>query len=224
LQSWIERYVYIYTSLVIYFKNACDFEINEFLAYYCEGGIERFNYWGVLKGLGSIFQALKLISIPPSITNTLCPAPLPNFRSKYLLVFSAHCHDVLSKNIQQLERVLPKYNLLDIAYTLGLHRSRLSFGNYATVNSTLDLSSNISVAVQKRSGPQKLAFVFTGQGAQWLQMGIELVHEFPSFLATIRSLDVVLRELPDGPQWTLECKNLLHHVKQYVLEFSHAKK
>lgn len=49
-----------------------------------------------------------------------------------------------------------------------------------------------------------IAFVFTGQGAQWPQMGKELIEEFPSFRRTIQDLDSVLQAIPNGPSWTLQ--------------------
>ncbi|KAJ8116655.1 hypothetical protein ONZ43_g4395 [Nemania bipapillata] len=49
-----------------------------------------------------------------------------------------------------------------------------------------------------------IGFVFTGQGAQWARMGAELMTYYPSFLRTIRMLDMALGELQDGPEWTLE--------------------
>ena len=54
--------------------------------------------------------------------------------------------------------------------------------------------------------PLPFAFVFTGQGAQYPNMGKELVEQDAAFLATIRELDVVLASLPAEyrPDWTLE--------------------
>lgn len=38
-------------------------------------------------------------------------------------------------------------------------------------------------------------------------MGAGLMSTFPSFLRSIRSLDAVLKKLPDGPNWTVEGKS-----------------
>jgi len=54
--------------------------------------------------------------------------------------------------------------------------------------------------------PLPFAFVFTGQGAQYANMGKELVEQDAKFSATIRELDAILASLPAEyrPDWTLE--------------------
>ena len=44
----------------------------------------------------------------------------------------------------------------------------------------------------------------SGLGAQWPQLGLTLMHEFPGYLETIRNLDAYLNELQDGRNWTIE--------------------
>lgn len=43
-----------------------------------------------------------------------------------------------------------------------------------------------------------------GQGAQWPQMGLDLMKQFPRYLQSIQSLDVYLDELHDGREWSIE--------------------
>ncbi|KAG2003943.1 hypothetical protein GB937_009307 [Aspergillus fischeri] len=52
----------------------------------------------------------------------------------------------------------------------------------------------------------RTGFVFTGQGAQWSQMGLELVRTFPEIAKPVlEQLDSVLQELPGDlkPEWSL---------------------
>ncbi|KAM0335102.1 hypothetical protein ACHAQA_000137 [Verticillium albo-atrum] len=47
-------------------------------------------------------------------------------------------------------------------------------------------------------------FVFTGQGAQWPQMGIHLMKNAPIFANAIEEMDMVLKSLPHAPTWSLK--------------------
>ncbi|KAL8735745.1 MAG: hypothetical protein Q9181_002692 [Wetmoreana brouardii] len=48
-----------------------------------------------------------------------------------------------------------------------------------------------------------VGYLFTGQGAQWSGMGVVAMSTFPSFLQTIRKLDLILRKLEPKPSFTL---------------------
>lgn len=56
--------------------------------------------------------------------------------------------------------------------------------------------------------PSMLVFVFSGQGAQWAQMGQELIENAPVFRASLEDMDQSLHRLPDGPTWHLIGKSL----------------
>ncbi|KAK5996225.1 Highly reducing polyketide synthase gloL [Cladobotryum mycophilum] len=49
-----------------------------------------------------------------------------------------------------------------------------------------------------------LAFVFTGQGAQWAGMGKELFDFVPSFRQDIQEMDRTLQNLAEPAQWTIQ--------------------
>ncbi|TLD11638.1 hypothetical protein PspLS_11510 [Pyricularia sp. CBS 133598] len=102
----------------------------------------------------------------------------------------------------------------DLAYTLGVRRSHLSSRGF-WITSPDSLSQNVVITSDTSSnklhtripgrayGKHPLAFVFTGQGAQWAGMGRELMEEFPSFRRTVQMLDSTLQLLPHPPTWTL---------------------
>ncbi|KAF3910969.1 hypothetical protein AA313_de0200827 [Arthrobotrys entomopaga] len=74
-----------------------------------------------------------------------------------------------------------------LAYTLSQCRTKLPWTSYAVVDSEQSLfsiSENLSLPRQAVTNPA-LAFVFTGQGAQWPKMGIELMA-YPVFSNSIR--------------------------------------
>ncbi|KAL4968488.1 type I polyketide synthase [Aspergillus stella-maris] len=129
----------------------------------------------------------------------------------FLLQFSAHDNATLRRNIKAIGQVAGEYQLLDLAYTLGNRRTNFDsrgmvVTSAASVSTTLqeeDLSA-FKFLDRKSSKKPTLGFVFTGQGAQWARMGAELMTYYPSFLRTIRHLDLVLGDLEDAPEWTIE--------------------
>ena len=95
----------------------------------------------------------------------------------------------------------PRY-LEALSYTLALRRSCLPWRAYAVAESMSalkDLAALVSRPVRstKKLG---LAFVFSGQGAQYRGMGRELLS-YPIFRNTLRSIDDIFREL--GCKWSL---------------------
>jgi acyl transferase domain-containing protein/NADPH:quinone reductase-like Zn-dependent oxidoreductase len=123
-----------------------------------------------------------------------------------LLPFSAHDERALLQRVSDTKTVLKSGSLDDVAFTLGSRRSRLASCGY------LLLDENDSSRVKETEGvrtlevePRRLpiAFVFTGQGAQWPQMGLELFSAFPVYRQTIQKLDDHLASLPQRPSWTI---------------------
>ncbi|KAL4941793.1 hypothetical protein BDV06DRAFT_222783 [Aspergillus oleicola] len=126
---------------------------------------------------------------------------------KFLLAFSAHDEETLSANIRALGTVADNWKLSDIAFTLSERRSILSHRAFVITDEIQvaeDLqTSTLTVIKKPASSTEKLGFVFTGQGAQWPQMGLDLMASFPSYLATIKRLDLYLDGLDDQRPWSL---------------------
>ena len=111
-----------------------------------------------------------------------------------------------SKLAAYIERCSPE--LHDLAYTLLSRRSTLrksiffvSGTHNNTVKALRDSTSNITTTNSKHS--TRIVFLFTGQGAQWSQMGTSLLRNSPLFLAVMRDCDRHLSELPDRPCWSI---------------------
>ncbi|PKX89973.1 polyketide synthase fmaB [Aspergillus novofumigatus IBT 16806] len=132
-----------------------------------------------------------------------------------VLVFSANDMDSLKRQIATVSAHLlnprVKVKLSDLSYTLSERRSRhfcrAFLLSYPTKSGH---ASKIAVdEAQFSKTPQearRVGFVFTGQGAQWSQMGLELVRTFPETAKPVlEQLDSVLQELPVGlrPEWSL---------------------
>ncbi|PYI08862.1 hypothetical protein BO78DRAFT_440483 [Aspergillus sclerotiicarbonarius CBS 121057] len=89
--------------------------------------------------------------------------------------------------------------LLDVAYTLSEKRSRFRWNSYILANSTDDLvtqverGTGLSQPINNQKAP-RIGFVFTGQGAQYPQMGQQLLH-FPIFRKSIEAASDYMKQL-----------------------------
>ncbi|KAI1825907.1 lovastatin nonaketide synthase [Xylaria intraflava] len=122
-----------------------------------------------------------------------------------IITLSAHDNATLSLNIRQHLAEIKKYNLVDVAYTLNTRRSKLAQRAFAVVSeSDIDTlqEKDFTIGVNPKA-VNKVAFIFTGQGAQWATIGTEAIRTFPVFRDTIRRLDAVLRTVENPPDFSL---------------------
>ena len=125
-------------------------------------------------------------------------------RQMVLLLFAAHNKESLDLNMSALCNTIDHFLLADVAYTLGTKRSRLPQRTFRVVNKD-DPAEGLRADGQVLRSPLQpggVAFVFTGQGAQWPAMGAQL-FEYHLFRTTIAYLDHVLSSLPAPPEWSL---------------------
>lgn len=132
-----------------------------------------------------------------------------------VLVFSANDQESLKRQMERLSSHLlnprVRVKLHDLSYTLSERRSRHYHRAFvlgrATNKGFVDRIPVESARSAKQShDTTRLCLVFTGQGAQWPQMGAELVSMFPETAGRmLETLDAVLQELPAGvkPDWSL---------------------
>ena len=123
-----------------------------------------------------------------------------------LLVLSANDESSLRTSFKALTRHLnnpsTQISLDDLAYTLSSRRTHHFNRGFITTRK-LQLDENAFVQGKKANVQPRIGFVFTGQGAQWPQMGKAIVETFPRARACIEQLDGVLKGLPDPPPWSL---------------------
>lgn len=105
----------------------------------------------------------------------------------------------LSIFLEQHPEVFQKQLLRNLAYTLGHRRSQLSWRVALVASSATELvevvNSPDSKPVRASQQAPKIAFVYTGQGAQWFAMGRELMTAYPVFARTIEATDRCLKSL-----------------------------
>ncbi|KAI1176523.1 hypothetical protein F4777DRAFT_587930 [Nemania sp. FL0916] len=183
--------------------------------------VNSFGYGGanahcVLESSASYLPGLKSFKKRGEVGDASVPAPAYQRRSRnlkvrqrtqFLLPFSAQDFPSLKANVERHREVASQYDLLDLAYTLGSRRSLFFNRGYAIASAATiadDLDSN-EMTFGKRGNGAKIAFIFTGQGAQSAQMGKELMESIPSYLKSIREMDDILQSLgEDAPSWSIE--------------------
>lgn len=90
----------------------------------------------------------------------------------------------------------------DLAYALAARRTLMAWRSFSVVDGqgaleTLDL---FAAKCERAARDVGVAFVFTGQGAQYANMGIELLR-YPIFQATLVEAHNIFQEL--GAEWSL---------------------
>jgi acyl transferase domain-containing protein len=87
-----------------------------------------------------------------------------------------------------------------LAYTLAHRRDQKSYRAFSI--RTNGLSALVSSPIKTKHTP-KVVLVFTGQGAQWAQMGIDLLTRFQSFVQDIKTMQSALTNCPHPPSWSI---------------------
>ncbi|KAH0497490.1 hypothetical protein TgHK011_004790 [Trichoderma gracile] len=128
-----------------------------------------------------------------------------------LFVLSGHDESAAKRAAEQLgvyieqhPEVFQKRLARDMAYTLGERRTHFQWRIAIAASSCDELASALNGAGATpavSSEEPKVAFVYTGQGAQWAGMGKELMESHPIFANTVRRCSDYLREI--GAEFSL---------------------
>ncbi|KAJ9366241.1 hypothetical protein DTO282E5_9065 [Paecilomyces variotii] len=135
---------------------------------------------------------------------------LEDYTKTYLLPLSASTAEALEARVKDLGASLSvhKHDFRDLCYTLANRRSNLSKKGYVLASpreAKNQLVTEGTLVTAKRPIPKyELGFIFTGQGAQWPEMGKELLKKSPIYKVTIDYLDHILQNLPDAPTWSIK--------------------
>ncbi|GJC87236.1 highly reducing polyketide synthase FUM1 [Colletotrichum liriopes] len=144
--------------------------------------------------------------------NVDTPPPSPPLRKEpaTLLLFSAANEESLKKVVQNYKTFIhaKQLKLEELAHTLIHRRSHLAYRTFAIVTDECGTPTlNFPPALSFRSNTQSedIAFIFTGQGAQWARMGSQLMKTSKEFLQDVREMNAALSCLPKEhqPAWDI---------------------
>ena len=126
---------------------------------------------------------------------------------RLILPFSAHNDRSLEARVLDLaEHNIAEESATNLAYTLSSRRSNLHTRGYLLAGSD-SLKHDLTLENLRRPEASlsklPLAFIFTGQGAQWSEMGQALM-QFTTYKRAIEDLDSCLSYLSNAPSWTIK--------------------
>lgn len=102
----------------------------------------------------------------------------------------------------------------DLVYTLAARRTLMAWRSFSVVDGqgapeTLDL---LAAKCERAARDVGAAFIFTGQGTQYANMGMELLR-YPIFQATLAKAHSIFQEL--GAEWSLFGKHSILPLVRY---------
>ena len=148
-------------------------------------------------------------NVLPGYTESRTQLPRADPTKLYVLPFSGSTTQSLESRILELSKRFSlgeTYDFGDLCHTLADRRSKLGKKGFLITSAATaknDFSIDKLITPKKVIPKLDIGFVFTGQGAQWPQMGKELIEQYPLFSHTIDHLDSVLQALPEAPAWTI---------------------
>lgn len=155
----------------------------------------------------------QLDSFQTSVSDLAAPLA-QTAKTPKIFVVSSNDKEGVGRNVERLSSYLESKRasseedaafLKDLSYTLSTKRSVLPWKSFATASSLSNLreqlASTLSAPIRSSSTSNpRLAFVFTGQGAQWYAMGKSL-EIFPAFQESMDASEHMLQSL--GCSWSL---------------------
>ena len=164
--------------------------------------------------VGAENSSLQMIPHATSMQSSSVQQDAP-LKTPKLLVWSATDEQTLRLSIERCQEYCStklahgeKFSsfIHDLAYTLDSRRSNLPWQSCAVIKSGTDvgaLVSTVSSGTSRKGQTPRIAFAFTGQGAQWYAMGRELFN-YEIFGKIVDRAETYLKKL--GCPWSVKGK------------------
>ncbi|MFB2977494.1 type I polyketide synthase [Microseira sp. BLCC-F43] len=136
-------------------------------------------------------------------------------RRSHILALSAKTDKALEELVSNYSYYLeknPELELEDICYTANTGRSQFNHRLVAIASDKVELATKLSNLktgkdvtgvfsgkIPNSTGSPKVAFLFTGQGSQYVNMGWQLYQTQPTFRKTLEQCDEILRPYLEKP-------------------------
>ncbi|KAF4815971.1 Highly reducing polyketide synthase FUM1 [Colletotrichum siamense] len=195
-------------------------------------GVNSFGIGGT--NVHIILESAASVTRPTAVRgpgNVDTPPPSPPLRREpaTLLLFSAGHEESLKAMVKDYKTFLNMQpsRLEGLAHTLTHRRSHLGYRTFTVVTDECEnLVFNPPPLPSFRSNTQNagIAFVFTGQGAQWARMGSHLLKTSREFLQDIREMDAALKSLPKDhrPSWDIRGELMRSEAMSHLGEAEYA--
>ena len=133
-------------------------------------------------------------------------AQAPLNSTPQLLPLSANTQDSLKKQVSAYQEYIKTHpeQLSDLSYTLCRRREPLTQRTFLVADHSSVTEASAVVKVPNNVLP--ITMIFSGQGAQWPEMGKDLMEQNEDFRSDIQLMDGMLQQFRYPPSWTIEGK------------------
>lgn len=153
-----------------------------------------------------LLESAASFGLRPAISNTIdAVVEKQGGNSKRLLIFSAKHPKSLARTVEDHNSYLTAnpHLLDDTAFSLAVKRDKFLHRQFCIASDKkIGEPSRMSKLGATQVEPE-IIFVFTGQGAQWPQMGQELLESYLCFQESFQTMEDVLASLEQPPSWKL---------------------
>lgn len=160
----------------------------------------------VIDGVDQYFRSIGMEN--PCSRGSTVDADSTILQKRFLLPVTGHDEYSMRESLKNLMDVVDSqaYDFHELLHTLIARRTRFQHRGVIPIErgSSRSLTMGEPVTGRTNNSVPVVAFAFTGQGAQWAEMGRQLLDCYPAVQRTFKKLNLALSQLKQRPDWTLE--------------------